>query len=73
MSAMEVSEMGGNPREHVKGKGFWDGGTPNHAKSGEGSGRVGGFPGTRKPRRVGIRTYLEFPPGEAGEENEPKK
>jgi hypothetical protein len=56
--------MAGNPREHVKDKGFWDGGTPAHGKNGETSGRPSGFPGTRKPgqRRTGIRTDLEFPP-----------
>jgi hypothetical protein len=53
--------MGGNPREHVKDKGFWDGGAPGHSKSGETSGRAGGYPGTRKPTRVGIRTDIEFP------------
>ena len=53
--------MGGNPRENVKDKGFWDGGAPDSSKSGETAGRAGGFPGVRKPRKVGIRTDLEFP------------
>ena len=53
--------MGGNPREHVKDKGFWDGGAASHGKNSEGSGRATGFPGTRKPGRVGIRTDIEFP------------
>ena len=59
--------MAGNPRENIKGKGFWDGGVPGSSKSGETSGRAGGFPGTRKPKRAGIRTDLEFPAEEAGE------
>ena len=53
--------MGGNPREHVKGKGFWDGGASSHGKNGESSGRPSGFPGSRKPSRQGIKTDLEFP------------
>lgn len=64
--------MGGNPREHVKDKGFWDGGTPAHGKNGESAGRAGGFPGTRKPKRVGIRTDIEFPPDDVAEPNDPK-
>ncbi len=54
--------MGGNPREHVKDKGFWDGGAESHGKNSETSGRPSGFPGTRKPKRVGIRTDMEYPP-----------
>ncbi|MFP5245222.1 MAG: hypothetical protein ACLGH0_00915 [Thermoanaerobaculia bacterium] len=53
--------MAGNPREHVKDKGFWDGGTPAHGKNSETAGRPSGFPGSRKPKRVGIRTDIEFP------------
>ena len=53
--------MAGNPRENVKDKGFWDGGAAGHSRNGEGSGRDGGFPGSRKPGRVGIRTDIEFP------------
>lgn len=60
--------MGGNPREHVKDKGFWDGGTASSGKSGEGAGRTSSYPGTRKPKKVGIRTDIEFP-----EEQTPKK
>ena len=59
--------MGGNPREHVKDKGFWDGGTPGHSKDGEAAGRTGGAPGSRKPSKVGIRTDIEFPEGEKKE------
>lgn len=62
--------MGGNPREHVKDKGFWDGGAPGHSKDGEAAGRAGGTPGTRKPRKVGIRTDIEFP---ETEKSEPKR
>lgn len=54
--------MAGNPREHVKDKGFWDGGAPAHGKDSETAGRPSGFPGTRKPQRAGIRTDIEFPP-----------
>ena len=56
--------MSGNPREHVKDKGFWDGGAPGHGKNDQGSGRAGGFPGVRKPKRAGIKTDLEYPPAE---------
>ena len=62
--------MSGNPREHVKDKGFWDGGGASHGKNSEGAGRAGGFPGTRKPKRTGVRTDLEFPKGEE-KKNEP--
>jgi hypothetical protein len=60
--------MAGTPREHVKDQGFWDGGAAGHDKSGETAGRSSGFPGVRKPRRVGIRTDIEFPE----EKSEPK-
>ena len=63
--------MAGNPREHVKNKGFWDGGAPGNAKNGETAGRPSGFPGVRKPQRAGIRTDLEFPP--VPTTGEPKK
>ena len=59
--------MGGNPREHVKDKGFWDGGTASHGKNSEGAGRTSSYPGTRKPKKVGVRTDMEFP------EEAPKK
>ncbi len=54
--------MTGNPREHVKDKGFWDGGATGHGTNKESSGRTSGLPGTRKPRRVGVNTDIEFPP-----------
>jgi hypothetical protein len=53
--------MGGNPREHVKDKGFWDGGAAAHGKDSEAAGRPSGFPGPRKRVRTGIRTDIEFP------------
>ena len=53
--------MAGNPREHVKGKGFWDGGSGAHSENGQSAGRPSGFPGERKPSRVGIRSDIEFP------------
>jgi hypothetical protein len=53
--------MAGNPRENVKDKGFWDGGSSSTAENGQTAGRPSGFPGTRKAKRAGIRTDLEFP------------
>ena len=53
--------MAGNPRENVKDKGFWDGGTASHGSNRESGGKVSGFPGSRTPKRVGVRTDLEFP------------
>jgi hypothetical protein len=53
--------MAGTPREHVGDKGFWDGGTEGNDRNSETAGRTSGFPGTRKPSRVGIRTDIEFP------------
>ena len=53
--------MAGNPRENGKDKGFWDGGAPGNGKNGETAGRPSGFPGSRKPQRVGVRTDMEFP------------
>ena len=53
--------MGGNPREHVKNKGFWDGGNAGHGMNGESGGRSAGFPGERKPALVGVKTDLEYP------------
>ena len=53
--------MAGNPRENVKDKGFWDGGAPGHTSNGDTAGRPSGFPGSRKPKRTGVRTDLEFP------------
>lgn len=54
--------MAGNPRENVKGKGFWDGGAAGHGTDNQSAGRPSGFPGRRTPRRVGVRTDLEYPP-----------
>ena len=53
--------MAGTPREHGKDKGFWDGGSGAHDRNGETAGRTSGFPGERKPKRVGIRTDIECP------------
>ena len=53
--------MAGNPREHGKDKGFWDGGAAGYGGNGESGGRPSGFPGRRMPSRVGVRTDLEFP------------
>jgi hypothetical protein len=54
--------MAGNPREHVKGKGFWDGGGKGYSTNKETAGRPSGLPGKRKPNRVGVTTDIEFPP-----------
>ena len=54
--------MAGNPRDHVKGKGFWDGGSSGHGTNKESAGRPSGLPGMRKPNRVGVTTDIEFPP-----------
>lgn len=59
--------MAGNPREHVKGKGFWDGGAAGRSSNGQTGGRPSGFPGQRGPKRVGVKTDLEFPPVEKSE------
>ena len=56
-----IRGMSGNPREHGKAKGFWDGGATGHGNNKEASGRPSGLPGVRKPRRVGLKTDLEFP------------
>ncbi|HEX2835667.1 MAG TPA: hypothetical protein VHW00_21820 [Thermoanaerobaculia bacterium] len=53
--------MSGNPREHGKDKGFWDGGAAGHGQDGQAAGRPSGFPGVRKPKRVGIKTDLDYP------------
>lgn len=53
--------MAGNPREHVKNKGFWDGGAPGQSNDDQHAGRTSGFPGTRRSKRLGIRTDIEFP------------
>jgi hypothetical protein len=56
-----MHRMSGNPREHVKDKGFWDGGAEGHGTNKETAGRPSGYPGKRSPSRVGYRTDLEFP------------
>lgn len=65
--------MAGNPREHVKGKGFWEGGQSGHGTNGETGGRPTGFPGTRGPATAGVRTDLEFHPEKPEEKREPKR
>lgn len=65
--------MAGNPRDHVKGKGFWDGGTAGHGTNKESAGRPSGLPGSRAPRRVGVNTDLEFPSEEVIDANTPKQ
>jgi hypothetical protein len=63
--------MAGNPRDHVKGKGFWDGGSSARSENGQSAGRTSGFPGERKPSRVGLRTDLEFPEKPESDASEP--
>jgi len=53
--------MGGNPRDHVKDKGFWDGGSSGSASNKDSAGRASGFPGQRKPKTAGVRSDLEYP------------
>ncbi|MBV9495579.1 MAG: hypothetical protein JOZ54_15130 [Acidobacteria bacterium] len=55
--------MSGNPREHVKDQGFWDGGTPCHGNNDQSAGKASGAPGHRGPSKIGVATDLEFPPG----------
>lgn len=64
--------MASTPREHGEEKGFWDGGAGAHGHDGDTGGRTSGFPGTRKPKRVGIRTDIEFPPDDPAKKHEPK-
>lgn len=52
--------MAGNPREHARKKGFWDGGS-GQGNTQESGGRNSGFPGVRKPNTQGIRIDLEQP------------
>ncbi len=64
--------MAGNPREHVKDRGFWDGGGAGHGTNKESAGHASGLPGTRKPHRAGVNTDIEFPPERATDPLEPK-
>lgn len=64
--------MSGNPREHVKNQGFWDGGAPGQGTNEETAGRPNGSPATRNPRRVGIRTDIEFPSADPANEPKPR-
>jgi hypothetical protein len=64
--------MAGNPRENVKGKGFWDGGAAGHSTNSQSAGRPSGFPGRLVPKTAGIRTDVEFPP-DVTTKPEPKK
>jgi hypothetical protein len=64
--------MAGNPREHVKNKGFWDGGAGGHGTNKESAGRPSGLPGTRKPKVVGVKTDLDFPPDDPAKKHEPR-
>src|SRR4051812_45832528 len=59
-----ILRMADNPREHVKDKGFWDGGTAGHGMNKESSGRASGYPGKRSRSKMGSRTDVEFPESE---------
>lgn len=63
--------MAGYPRENVKDKGFWDGGTSSHGSNRESGGKASGYPGKRAPTKTGFRIDLEFP--KAGDAEEPKR
>ena len=65
--------MAGNPREHVKDKGFWDGGAAGQSSNGQSAGRPSGFPGRRTPGRTGIKIDIDFPQDDAATKHEPKK
>jgi hypothetical protein len=65
--------MAGNPREHVKEQGFWDGGAGGHGSDQQSGGRPSGSPASSNPKRVGIRTDLEFPPEDFQKKQETKK
>ncbi|HEX8619287.1 MAG TPA: hypothetical protein VF911_17020 [Thermoanaerobaculia bacterium] len=56
----------------MKDKGFWDGGAAGHSTNGQSSGRPSGYPGRRAPKRVGIRTDVDFPPDDPAKKHEPK-
>ena len=60
--------MAGNPRDNVKDKGFWDGGSAAQSENGQSAGRASGFPGRRSPKHAGLRTDLEFPAEQKPEE-----
>ena len=62
--------MSGNPRQHIKNKGFWDGGDAGHSTNKESSGRTSGLPGMRKTKRVGVTTDIDFPVEEVPEPND---
>lgn len=71
MPLYTMRAMAGNPRENVKDKGFWDGGGGGHGSNKESSGRPSGLPGTRRQRRVGISTDIEFSDGKQIAAGEP--
>jgi len=60
--------MAGNPRENAQGKGFWDGGAEGHGTNRQSGGKVSGLPGRRTPKRMGVRTDLDFPGTDQREE-----
>ena len=67
-----MRRMAETPRKDQKDKGFWDGGGAGHGSNKESSGRPSGLPGTRKQRRTGVTTDLEFPPESSSTNTTPK-
>lgn len=65
--------MAGNPREHVRDKGFWDGGAPGQSSNGQTAGRPSGYPGRRSSQRTGIKIDIDFPQDDPAQKHEPKK
>jgi hypothetical protein len=53
--------MAGNPREHAKGKGFWDGGSAGQGTASEASGRARGHPGRKRITKEGVQTDVSKP------------
>lgn len=70
---IECAAMAGNPRESKKDKGFWEGGGAGHGSNKESSGRPSGLPGTRKQKRTGVTTDLEFPDTDPSKNPSPKR
>jgi len=70
--AIECAAMAGNPREHYKDKGFWNGGGAGQGTNKESSGRPSGLPGTRKPQRIRVTTDLDAPAVDPARKHDPK-
>ena len=53
--------MSGNPREHIRNKGFWNGGPTRNSPNDQTGGRSSGRPGVQKQDRTGVNTDMDFP------------